>query len=146
MHKTLLKEASEEQLKSFLMKSFDEIKLKDYEMYEELELDLYKEMYGCHFNKWMLEKALNSLENENGSKGSHWSLETTTQVATNNNIALDKNYNEYDWCYVMNMMYSDYYSILGNDTNNYVKMSRAFLDDKDAPVGKAFKYYIAMKH
>lgn len=145
MHKILLKEASEEQVKSFLMKSFDEIKLKDYEMYEELELDLYKEIYGCHFNKWMLEKALNCLVNENGTKGGHWALETTTQVAANNNITFGEKYNEYDWCYVMNMMYSDYYSVFGNDTNMYVKVSKAFLEDKDAPTGKAFIYYVSMK-
>lgn len=144
MHHTLLKEANEEQLRSFLMKSFDEIKYKDHEMYEELEMDLYKEMYGCHFNKYMLEKALNCLENENGSKGPHWSLEVTTQTANNNNITFTA-FNEYDWCYVMNMMYSDYCNVFGNDTNTYIRLSKAFLDDKDAPIGKAFKYYKAMK-
>ena len=144
MHHTLLKEANEEQLKSFLMKSFDKLKVVNYEMYEEFELDLYKEIYGCHFNKWMLEKALENLENENGSKGPHWNLEATKQAAMNNGISFNK-FNEYDWCYVMNMMYSDYYSVIGNDTNNYIKLSKAFLEDRDAPEGKAFRYYSAMK-
>ena len=144
MHKTLLKEASLEVMRDFMDKAFDELKVKDYEMYEELELDLYKEMYGCHFNEWLLDKALSHLENEDGTTGYHWDLATTTQVAKSNGIEFN-HFNEYDWCYVMNMLYSDYYKVIGNDANMYVKMSKAFLMDKDAPKGKALKYYISMK-
>lgn len=144
MHKTLLKEASLEVMRGFMDKAFDELKVKDYEMYEELELDLYKEMYGCHFNEWLLNKALSNLENEDGTTGYHWDLGTTTQVAKNNGIEFN-HFNEYDWCYTMNMLYSDYYKVVGNDANTYVKMAKAFLCDKDAPKGKALKYYMAMK-
>lgn len=145
MHKILLKNASLEVMRDFMDKAFDELKSKDHEMYEELELELYKEMYGCYFNKWMLDKALSHLVNENGSKGGHWTLDATSQVAANNNITFKERYNEYDWCYVMNMMYSDYYNVFGNETSMYAKLSKAFLEDKDAPEGKAFKYYISMK-
>ena len=99
MHKTLLKEASLEVMRDFMDKAFDELKVKDYEMYEELELDLYKEMYGCHFNEWLLDKALSHLENEDGTTGYHWDLATTTQVAKSNGIEFN-HFNEYDWCYV----------------------------------------------
>lgn len=140
MHTKLICEASDSVLRSFLMKSFDEIKIKDHDMYEELEEDLYKEIYGCHFSEWMLDKALSKLQNEDGSTGGHWDLATTTSVANNNGIVFDK-FNEYDWNYVMNMFYSDFYRVVGNDTNSYIKLSKAFLEDKDAPEGKAYRYY-----
>ena len=141
MHRTLVNIASHDTLKSFLIKAFDELKEKDYEMYEELELDLYKEIYGCHFSDWLLDRALEHMVNEDGTKGKHWDLKSTTQVANNNGVAFDY-FNEYDWCYVMNMMYSDYYKVLGTDTNIYSKMAESFLKDKDAPEGKALKYYL----
>ena len=144
MHEQLLKEISFEKLRSFMEKSFDEIKRKDYDMYEELELDLYKEMYGCHFSEWLLEKALCKMENADGSKGKHWTLADTTQVAKSSNVSFD-GFNEYDWCYVMNMMYSDYCGVFGSDANTYVMLAKAFLEDDDAPKGKAFKYYYAMR-
>mgnify|MGYP006988931896 CR=1 FL=1 len=141
MHTKLIYEASESTLRSFLNKSFEELKTRDYEMYEELEEDLYKEIYGCHFSEWMLEKALCKMKNEDGTTGGHWDVSTTTQVANNNGIVFDK-FNEYDWNYVMNMFYSDYYRVIGNDTSAYVKLSKAFLEDKDAPEGKAYRYYL----
>lgn len=141
MHRTLVNVASHDTLKSFLIKAFDELKEKDYEMYEELELDLYREIYGCHFSDWLLERALSKMINEDGTKGGHWQLADTTQVANNNGITFD-HFNEYDWCYVMNMMYSDYYKVIGTDVNTYAKMAKYFLMDKDAPEGKALKYYM----
>ena len=125
MHTKLIYEASESTLRSFLNKSFEELKTRDYEMYEELEEDLYKEIYGYHFNEWMLEKALCKMKNEDGTTGGHWDVSTTTQVANNNGIVFEK-FNEYDWNYVMNMFYSDYYRVIGNDTSAYVKLSKAF--------------------
>ena len=144
MHKKLLKDASLETLRSFMDKAFDELKIKDYEMYEELELDLYKEMYGCHFNDWLLEKALSKMVNEDGSKGGHWTLEQTQNVARSLGIKYE-DFNAYDWCYVMNMIYSDYYGSVPNDVDTYGKMAKKFLEDKDAKEGKAYCYWLAMK-
>ena len=82
--------------------------------------------------------------NEDGTKGIHWSLADTTSVAKSNGIVFEK-FNEYDWCYVLNMIYSDYYGSVSNDISTYVRMASSFLNDKDAPKGKALKYYLAMK-
>ena len=144
MHKEILKSASVEQLKNFIDKSFLELRLKDYEMYEELEEELYREVYGCHFNEWLLQKALSTMVNEDGSFGGHWTLEQTTTVAKNNGVEFN-HFNEYDWCYVMNMLYSDYYGSIPNEISVYLKMAKKFLDDKDAKDGKAYRYRLAMK-
>lgn len=144
MHTKILENASLEQLRDYLTKELYKVKERDYEMYEELELDLYKEVYGCHFNDWLLEKALKGLINEDGTKGEHWTVEQTEDVAKSNGVSF-KNFNKYDWCYVMNMLYSDYYGSVPNDTSTYLKMANKFLNDKDAKEGKALHYWLAMK-
>lgn len=144
MHKKILRDADIDQLKHFIDKSLCELKYKDQEMYEELEEELYVEVYGYHFNDWSLEKALSKLQNEDGSSGGHWTLEQTTLVVRNNGIEFE-DFNAYDWCYVMNLIYSDYYGSISNDTASYVRMAQKFLNDKDAKEGKAYRYWLAMK-
>ena len=144
MHKKILEDVTLEQLKKFVNHSLCELKLKDYEMYEELELELYTEVYGFHFNEWMLKCALENMHNEDETKGGHWTLEETNSVARQHGIEFI-HCNQYDWNYVMNMIYSDYYGSVSNETSAYVKLAKKFLQDKDAPEGKALKYYLAMK-
>lgn len=144
MHKKLTKVASEEQLRSFVDDALSMLKETNYDTYQDLEAYLYREVYGKHFSDWLLEKATKDMVNEDGTKGAHWSLEQTNNVARSNGIEFDT-FNEYDWNYVMNMMYSDYYGAVSNDTNMYVKLAKKFLEDKDSKEGKAFCYYMAMK-
>lgn len=145
MHSKIIEEASHEQLKKFSYDVFDMLKRTvDEEVYFDIEMELYEEVYGCHFNKWLLDKALCCMENEDGTKGGHWTVEQTNSVARNSGITFD-HFNEYDWNYVMNMVYSDYFKTGSGNTNVYVDLAKAFLMDKDAPEGKALKYYLAMK-
>ena len=45
----------------------------------------------------------------------------------------------------MNMIYSDYCEVLGDNVTSYVRMAHKFLNDKDAPDGKALRYAICKK-
>lgn len=144
MHKKLIKIANEEQLRNFIDDALTMLKETNPETYEDLESYLYREVYGKHFSDWLLEKATKEMINEDGTKGPHWTLEQTNSVARSNGIDFDT-FNEYDWNYVMNMIYSDYYGAVSNDTNMYAKLSKKFLEDKDAKSGKAFCYYMATK-
>lgn len=144
MHKKLIKCATDEQLREFIDDALSMIKETHHELYEDLEVYLYKEIYGCHFNDWLLEKATSHMLNEDGTTGPHWTVEQTNSVARQQGINFDK-FNQYDWNYVMNMIYSDYYGVLSNETSVYAKLARKFIDDKDAPDGKALHYYLAMK-
>ena len=144
MHKMLIKEASDEQLREFVSDALSMIKETNGELYETLETHLYKEIYGCHFSKWLVEKATSKMINEDGSSGAHWNIEDTTTVAKQNGITFD-NFNEYDWNYVMNMVYSDYYGAVPNELSSYVKLAKKFLMDKDAKKGKALTYYMSFK-
>ena len=144
MHKKLLNAASPAQLKEFADDALSMLKETNPETYKELERYLYKEIYGLHFNDWLLDEATKNMRNEDGTTGPHWSLEETTAVAKSNDLSFLK-FNQYDWNYVLNMMYSDYYGAVPNDTNTYIRLALKFLEDKDAKEGKAYCYYMAMK-
>lgn len=108
-----------------------------------MEQDLYKAVYGPHFTKWKYESAVAELENRNGTKGPHWQVQQVVDYAKAKGLLLT-DYNEYDLAYVMNMLYSDYYGVVPDTTETYFGLTRAFLEDKDAPKGKAYLYYEAM--
>lgn len=144
MHEYLIREASDTQLREFASNALSMLKETHHDLYEELEDYLYKEMYGCHFNAWLLKKALSHMENEDGTSGGHWSLDQTTSVAKQYDIKFT-DFNEYDWNYIMNMIYSDYYGVVPNDLKTYVYMAKRFLEDKDAVRGKAYHYYMSMR-
>ena len=144
MHTTILKDANFEQLKDFVTDSLKMIKETNHCLYEDLEMYLYKEVYGCHFNEDMLEKATSRMVNEDGTVGPHWNLTDSNNLAKQIGLSFDK-FNEYDWNYVLNMIYSDYFGSINNDISTYAKVARKFIEDKDAPEGKALKYYLAMK-
>lgn len=143
MHKKMLEHATNEQIKEFARDFISMLKERDYALYKEAECFLYKEIYGCHFNDWMLEEALSEMRNEDGTVGPKWTVEQTTSVAHNNGIKFE-HFNEYDWCYVMNMIYSDYYGAVSDETSSYLKLAKKFICDKDAPKGKAYLYYKSM--
>lgn len=144
MHDMLLKVATCEQLRNFADKALSMLKETNPKTYDDLEVFFYKELYGKHFSDWLLAEATRGMVNEDGTTGAHWTVEQTSSVAKANAITFDS-FNEYDWNYVMNMIYSDYYGAVSNDTSVYVKMAKKFLMDRDAVEGKALCYYLAMR-
>lgn len=130
-------------LKSFIEDMLDELEEEMPKVYKKVVLDLHKKLYGCCFSEILLHKALSKLENNDGTSGKHYTLEQAKEIAKNYSITFE-DFNEYDWCYVLNMIYSDYYGSVQNETTTYVKLAKAFLQDKDAPSGKAIRYYLAM--
>ena len=83
----------------------------------------------------------NVMINSDGTKGAHWTLEETTSMAKNEGITF-QHFNEYDWFYVINMIYSDFYKVFGSNTNMYVKTALEWLTDADVKAGKAYRYYV----
>lgn len=84
---------------------------------------------------WLL-----NMENEDDTRGAHWSLKETDSFKP-------EDVNSYIWECTMNMMYSDYYNVAVaygvNTPEFYADMARAFLFDKDAksPIDKISAYY-----
>ena len=101
-----------------------------------MKIDL---MLNPMFTRETAEYAVSKMKNEDGSEGGHWDYDTTTSVMKSKGY----DFNPCDWYYVLNMVYSDYFSKDQPD-DYYFKLAYDFLKDKDAPVGKAKKYFLAM--
>lgn len=144
MHHKLIPQATETQLREFLTEEFDELKSWDKSLYDRMEDKLYVKLFGNHFSKASYECAVSFLENKDGTKGAHWSKEDITNYARTKGLSYS-DFNEYDFAYAMNMVYSDYFGVIPDSTESYYKVAKAFIEDKDAPVGKAYLYYKAMK-
>ena len=100
-----------------------------------------------HFNEECAKEAVAHMENEDGTKGPHWTVEETTSAANQYGINLTSDkYNKWDWYVAMNMIYSDFYkalvSITGSaNTKHFVELTKAWLCDKDITEGKMWHYY-----
>ena len=114
------------------------------ESQESLTEEIYELVYGCHFCRETYEEAVSGLVNEDGSVGAHWTATELSERQEGGSTEQEE-FNLYDFAYATNMLYSDYCHILGSDLDFYMKLSLAFLNDRDAPKGKAWKYYKAMK-
>ena len=82
------------------------------------------------------------MENEDGSRGSHWTMEQAKQVMAQKGVECDP----LEFWLALNMMYSDYCKVfrkygVGDKIDFYVDMAKAFLDDKDAYPDKLTRYY-----
>lgn len=65
---------------------------------------------------------------EDKGNGAKWTCEDILKLA---NINFEsKEYTKYDFCYVMNMLWSDYCNVF-IDTNYYLKMTKNYLEDPD---------------
>lgn len=116
-------------------------------MHKLFRLKSYESQHGPHFNEEYARKAVNKMENEDGSRGPHWSIEETTQFANQYGVNLNGKFNRYDWYVALNMIYSDYYRVImqitnSNSTKHYVEFAKAWLNDKDIDEGKMWYYFI----
>lgn len=65
----------------------------------------------------------------------------TVQHKGDSNESIKYTENLWDFYYVINMYYSDYNTVIGEDITMAAKLSKAFIEDVDVPEGKAYRYY-----
>lgn len=135
----LLEMVDETCLREFAQEAMSRIMRSDRELFSELEECLYLKINGPHFNPFTYKEAVEALENEDGSKGPHWSLDEIMSLIKPKGVKLD-GFNEYDLAYALNVTWSDYSSVISAE-DTVVRMALAFLSDKDAPEGKAYLYW-----
>ena len=116
-------------------------------MHKIFRVKAYEQEYGPHFNEEHARKAVSKMQNEDGSRGPHWSLEETTSIAGQYNVKLNDRFNKYDWFVALNMIYSDYFKVITTITNqnnirHFVEFAKAWLNDRDVDEGKMWYYYI----
>lgn len=106
-------------------------------MHRIFRVKAYEMEHGPHFNEEHARKAVMKMENEDGTRGPHWSLEETSALASQYGISLSGKFNRYDWFVALNMVYSDYYKVLlnitgSNNIKHYIEFAKAWLNDIDA--------------
>lgn len=80
-------------------------------------------------NKMQYDKSVELLEwVENKGTGAKWTCEDILKLASINFES--KDYTKYDFCYVMNMLWSDYCNVF-QDASYYLKMAKNYLEDPD---------------
>lgn len=87
------------------------------------------------------EEWVEDMENADGTKGQHWSMEKSKALKESLGIDLDP----VEFYVSLNMMYSDYCEVakkFGVDTPEfYAHLAKSFLKDKDAVPDKLERYY-----
>lgn len=66
-------------------------------MHRIFRVKAYEAEHGPHFNEEHARKAVSKMENEDGTRGPHWSVEETTALASQYGINLGSRFNRYDW-------------------------------------------------
>lgn len=114
-----------------------------------LDLDMYpSEKKAAPLTRYMAEEWANNMENDDGTRGPHWTLDQAKQVMAQKEIGGSP----IAWWITLNMMYSDYCKVAKkfgvNTVDFYTAMAEAFLNDKDAVGGggaeKLAAYYNAV--
>ncbi|MCQ2975153.1 MAG: hypothetical protein MJ211_10155 [Bacteroidales bacterium] len=111
------------------------------DMPEEANVLFDKMLYGCHIvDEDMYNKAVSLLHwVDNKGSGAKW---TVTDIVRLSDIDFDnKDYYEYDYAYVVNMLYSDYCNVF-IEPSYYLKMAKNYLEDNDymgKPDERAYK-------
>lgn len=73
----------------------------------ELAANMYEAINGPHFDEEHARYAVEGMENEDGTKGPHWTVEETTSVANQMGINLkSEKHNKWDWFVAKNTTYS----------------------------------------
>lgn len=115
---------------------------------EELCIEMYEAMNGPHFDEEHARMATEDMENEDGSKGPHWTVEETTSTANQYGINFkSEKFNKWDWYVAMNMMWSDYYKVVmaitgTSSVKSFAELAKAWLSDKDIAEGKMWHYFV----
>ena len=97
--------------------------------------------YGCHIvDETMYDKAVSLLTwADNKGKGAKWIVDDIAKIC---GIDFDsKEYYLLDYCYILNMLYSDNCNIF-TEPSYYLKMAQNYLEDKDymgEPSERAYK-------
>lgn len=120
----------------------------DYE-HDERDYRDYAEESDLKIKKHDMQKWKKMLKNADGTKGEHFDKEQILPMAEKMGVDF-KDYDEHEFVFVTNMMYSDYCEALRNvvtperEALIYAKLAKAWLEDKDSPKGSeklAIYYY-----
>ena len=125
------------ELKNIYEETITYLKEKDPEKYEEIECSLYEIVEGKKLTK---EKAIEWVDNMKPSP--KWSIEDIEKLQSLKRIDISL----VDLYVLMNMMYTDYLDVIGEDDEKYLKMSLDWYNDKDTKKTGSEKLYCYYKN
>lgn len=118
--------AKMEELRELYKSTISYIKATDTEKYREIECKLYEILEGKRLNEEKAKQWVKSMKPE-----AKWSMEDVQSVKEKNNVEMPL----IDFYVLMNMLYTDYHQVIGEDLNMYINLSKAWYYDEDAPEG-----------
>ena len=124
------------ELRDVIVNVVDYLKCNDYDEYLCTEYEINKIAHNGHIGEDVAKCWVSKMQNKDGTKGEHWSMEQVANVIKEKGIK----YELTDFYTVLNMMYSDYYNSRF-DTATYIDLAKDWLEDKDIEGCKLLKYY-----
>lgn len=146
LHKAEYKDLSEEIWHSIYKEIscfIEDVKTAHKEKVEHLEKDIEELVCYTPLSMEEAKHFVKHLKNNDGTEGPHWSEEEICKAVTANPV-LSK-FPFQDVYAVMNMVWSDNWNSSYTDVQA-VKDTVHFLEDKDAPKNKMYRYIKAMEH
>ena len=122
-----------EQLRTLYKQTLDYIKATDLQKYREIECSLYEIIEGKKLNEEKAKRWVSEMK-----PSAKWTMEDVNSLKGNIPLV--------DFYVLMNMMYSDYHEVLGEDVDKYVEMSKAWYNDPDTSKQGAEKLYCYYKN
>lgn len=113
----------------YIVKDYDE------DCYEKYKMKLYGMAYNYKFTKEMAEEIVENMK----PRAEIWDYETT--ISVKNQYGLN-NINQEDFYLVINSLGNDYADVISiEEVDTYVKMAKAWIEDKDAKEDKTWIYF-----
>lgn len=124
------------------------LKHKHYECYEHVMEIADGFVLGPHFNEERLKKALSELVHRDGSRGCFWTLEQTNDVATQGKFHFTEHFNQYDFCYAMNLSKARHGEFIQNNLGSdnvkyYFELAKSWKPSVMIPEGAIWHVYKA---
>jgi hypothetical protein len=120
-------------LSDILVNSLYKIKEFDYNDFKKYKIKIKGMAYNYQIDDELAQEIVKDMK----PLGEYWNMATIQSVISNDNHRLC------DMYVVMNSLANDYQSIISlDDTETYVKMARAWLDDIDGKTNKVWWYFV----
>ena len=124
-----------EELSKILVEVIDIVKNYDEDCYKEYKMKLYEMAYGDELTRDMAEEIVRKMK----PAGQRWSIEDTEKIQRDYNI---QGIRPEDFFVVMNQAFNDFRNVFGDNIENYIRYTEAFIQDEDAVENKVFKYFM----
>lgn len=124
-------------LKELYENTITHLKISDPELYKEIECDLYEIVEGKKLTKEKASEWVNSMK-----PFPKWTIEEIEKVQSAKRIDIPLA----DLYALMNMMYTDYNDVIGEDVDKYLSLSLDWYNDKDTKLTKSEKLYCYYKN